>query len=120
MPALMHCFSTLLTLVCSALVVFADLLRFSRLCFRAPTAVAAQNLFLRKQLGLYIERKAKPRRATDSLRFTLARLSRFFDWRNTLTCQTGHSHPFGIAKDTACLGGGNLGLAAGHAFRTTC
>ena len=48
------------------------------------TAVAAENLFLRKQLGLFVERKIKPRRATDAIRFTLARLSRLFDWRNAL------------------------------------
>src|SRR5262249_12688990 len=29
--------------------------------------------------------KKKPRLATDSIRFTLARLSRLFDWRNALT-----------------------------------
>jgi hypothetical protein len=46
--------------------------------------VAAENLFLRKQLGLFVERKVKPRRATDSIRFTLARLSRWFDWRAAL------------------------------------
>jgi hypothetical protein len=39
----------------------------------------------RKQLGLFIERRAKPRRATDAIRFTLARLSCLFDWRNALT-----------------------------------
>jgi hypothetical protein len=49
------------------------------------TSDTAENLFLRKQLGRYIERKTKPRRASDSVRFTLARLSRFFDWRNALT-----------------------------------
>ena len=49
------------------------------------TAVAAENLFLRKQLGLFVERKIKPRRATDAIRFTLARLSRLFDWSNALT-----------------------------------
>src|SRR2546425_13146223 len=65
--------------------VLADILPFFRLCLRSPAAIAAENLFLRKQLGLYIERKTKPRRATDSVRFTLARLSRFFDWGNTLT-----------------------------------
>jgi transposase InsO family protein len=49
------------------------------------TTVAAENLFLRKQLGLYIERKARARRATNAIRFTLAQLSRLFDWRNALT-----------------------------------
>src|SRR5882724_1106327 len=65
--------------------VFGDILAFLLLCLRSPVAVAAENLFLRKQLGLYVERKIKPRRATDSIRFTLAQLSCFFDWRNALT-----------------------------------
>jgi putative transposase len=65
--------------------VFLDALTFIRLCFRPTATVAAENLFLRKQLGLFVERKIKPRRATDAIRFTLARLSRLFDWRNALT-----------------------------------
>jgi putative transposase len=65
--------------------VFLDALTFIKLCFMPTTAVAAENLFLRKQLGLFIERKVKPRRATDAIRFTLARLSRLFDWSNALT-----------------------------------
>lgn len=65
--------------------VFLDALTFIKLCFKLRTTVAAENLFLRKQLGLFIERKAKPHRATDAIRFTLARLSRLFDWRNALT-----------------------------------
>ena len=63
--------------------VFVDGLMF-RLCFRPTAAVAAENLFLRKQLGLFLDRQVKPRRATDSIRFTLARLSRWFDWREAL------------------------------------
>ena len=65
--------------------VLLDGLTFIRLCFRPTAAVAAENLFLRKQLGLYVERNVKPPRATDGIRFTLARLSRLFDWRNALT-----------------------------------
>jgi hypothetical protein len=64
---------------------FRDALTFIKLCCRPTTTVAAENLFLRKPLGLFIERKAKPRRATDAIRFTLARLSCLFDWRNALT-----------------------------------
>jgi hypothetical protein len=64
--------------------VFLDAFAFMHLCLRPTAAVAAENLFLRKQLGLYIERKVKPGRTTDSIRFTLARLSRWFDWRNAL------------------------------------
>jgi len=77
-------FSSFLTLVSDFFHVFADLVTFLLLCLRPPAAVAAENLFLRKQLGLYVERKTKPRRATDSIRFTLARLSRLFDWRDAL------------------------------------
>src|SRR5262249_29379378 len=52
---------------------------------RSSSALAAENLFLRKQLGLYVERKKKPHRANDSVRFTLAQLTRFFEWRSVLT-----------------------------------
>src|SRR5215468_4322759 len=64
--------------------VLLDIVTFTRLCLRPTTAVAAENLFLRKQLSLFVERQIKPRRASDSIRFTLARLSRWFDWRNAL------------------------------------
>jgi putative transposase len=64
---------------------FLDVLAFVCLSLRTSSALAAENLFLRKQLGLYVERKKKPRRATDSVRFTLAQLSRFFEWRPILT-----------------------------------
>ena len=69
----------------TAVGVFWDLLTFFPLTFRTPQAVAAENLFLRKQLALYVERKTKPHRATDAVRFTLAQLSRFFEWRDALT-----------------------------------
>src|SRR5262245_64137669 len=64
--------------------VFLDAVMFLRLCLRPTVTIAAENLFLPKQLGLFVERKVKPRRATDSIRFTLARLSRWFDWREAL------------------------------------
>src|SRR5262245_27423228 len=64
--------------------VFLDAITFMRLCCRPTAAVAVENLFLRKQLGLFIERQAKPRHATDAIRFTLARLSHWFEWRNAL------------------------------------
>src|SRR5215831_2507283 len=68
--------------------VLLDIVTFTRLCLRPTTAVAAENLFLRKQLSLFVERQIKPRRASDSIRFTLARLSRWFDWRNALIVVT--------------------------------
>src|SRR5437762_11309513 len=66
--------------------VFLDFLTFFRLMLRTPHVVAAENLFLRKQLALYVERKTKPHRATDAVRFTLAQLSRFFEWRVNGLC----------------------------------
>ena len=47
--------------------------------------VAAENLFLRKQLALYVERQVKPRRADDPTRIVLVALSRLIEWRRILT-----------------------------------
>ncbi len=74
---LILCVFTLLTLV-------ADAVRFLRLCLRLPTTLAAENLFLRKQLSLYQERHVKPRRATNAMRLVLVWLGRWFDWRQAL------------------------------------
>src|SRR6266568_6048970 len=61
-----------------------DTLHFLRLCLRSPTALAAENLFLRKQLALYQERQVKPQHATNAIRIALTWLARWFDWRQTL------------------------------------
>jgi hypothetical protein len=58
-----------------------DALRFIRVGLRPRCALAAENLFLRKQLALYLERKVKPRRANAATRLTLVLLSRLFTWR---------------------------------------
>ncbi len=62
-----------------------DVLRFLRTSLRSRTALAAENLFLRKQLALYRERQVKSRRASDPLRLTLALLACCFAWREALT-----------------------------------
>ena len=67
----------LLTLVC-------DAGRFLLLCLRPSPALAAEILFLRKQLALYQERHVKPRRATNAIRMSLVWLSCFFNWRQAL------------------------------------
>jgi len=51
---------------------------------RSSAALRAENLFLRKQLALYIERKTKPRRADDATRLALVLLSTLFAWRDAL------------------------------------
>jgi hypothetical protein len=40
--------------------IFGDSFRFLALCLRPKTSLAAENLFLRKQLAFYQERKVKP------------------------------------------------------------
>jgi putative transposase len=61
-----------------------DTLKFIRVSLRPRWALAAENLFLRKQLALYIERRVKPRRAKASAKLTLVLLSRLFAWRYAL------------------------------------
>jgi hypothetical protein len=63
---------------------FADLLRFLVLGLRSKTSLAAENLFLRKQLGFYQERRIRPRRIDSSTLLTLVWLSHWFEWRNAL------------------------------------
>jgi transposase InsO family protein len=53
--------------------------------WRSRAQLAAENLFLRKQLALYLERQVKPRRADDATRIALVALSRLIDWRRVLT-----------------------------------
>jgi len=65
--------------------ILGDLVHFLYLCLRSRRSLAAENLFLRKQLAFYRERKIKPRRADNPTRLTLVLLSRCFEWRNALT-----------------------------------
>ena len=65
--------------------VLADLVHFLCLGLRPKASLAAENLFLRKQLAFYQERKVKPRRADNPTRLTLVLLSRLFNWRDALT-----------------------------------
>jgi hypothetical protein len=51
---------------------------------RSHTRLAAENLFLRKQRGFYVERRIKPRRL-DATRLALVGLARFIEWRRLLT-----------------------------------
>src|ERR1700675_2592115 len=61
-----------------------ELLTFIRLFLTSRVALIAENLFLRKQLALFQERKAKPRRTTASFRLRMVALARFFVWRDAL------------------------------------
>ncbi|MEN8130348.1 MAG: integrase core domain-containing protein [Pseudomonadota bacterium] len=61
-----------------------DLATFIWLTLRPPGTLAAENLFLRKQLAMYQERGQKPRRPDQAIRVTLVQLSRLFDWKDAL------------------------------------
>jgi putative transposase len=75
--AFAHCFRTIHK-------VLIDLSRLVLLLTRPRVALAAENLFLRKQLALFQERKVRPRRADDSTRWMMGTLSRMFQWRDAL------------------------------------
>jgi hypothetical protein len=50
----------------TAFLLVRDLLHFVALTCSSRDRLAAENLFLRKQLAFYIERKVKPRRLNDA------------------------------------------------------
>jgi hypothetical protein len=52
----------MVTLVSIALRLIEDALRWVMLLFRSTESVQVENLFLRQQLALYIERGVQPRR----------------------------------------------------------
>ncbi len=56
----------------------ADAVRWCGLVLRSQRSVEAENLFLRRQLALYVERSVEPRRIDSVTRVALALLSRFF------------------------------------------
>ena len=61
-----------------------DALRFLRSLTSPRAVLAAENLFLRKQLAFYQEHQIRPRRLTAAARFSLLVWSRFCDWRSAL------------------------------------
>ena len=75
--AVAHCFRTVSLVV-------VDLVRLAFLAARSHRSLAAENLFLRKQLALFQERKARPRRANDATRWLMATLSQMFQWPDAL------------------------------------
>ena len=75
---------SLLRLVSILLDLAQDALQFLLLGTRSSAALKAENIFLRKQLALYLEREAKSRRATGATRLSMVLLSRLFAWQNAL------------------------------------
>jgi putative transposase len=62
----------------------ADLVGLVALSVTPRRSLAAENLFLRRQLALYRERGIKPQRVDAATRVSMALLSGLFDWRDAL------------------------------------
>jgi hypothetical protein len=105
-----HFFPTISSVVC-------DLLRLAFFATCPRSALAAENLFLRKQLALFQEREVKPRRADDATRWLMAAVSRLFDWRMAVvkpdTFIRWHR------KGSGCSGARNRNLRDDRAYRRT-
>jgi putative transposase len=74
----------MLTFAGIALRLIEDALRWVLLLCRSTEAIRAENLFLRRQLALFIERGVHPTRADAATRVSLAVLSKLFEWRGAL------------------------------------
>ena len=85
MPCFLHPLRSVLQCLSMLLTLIGDALWFLWLCLHSPAALAAENLFLRKQLALYQAPNVTPRRTTHVTRCTLVWLSQWFDWQQVLT-----------------------------------
>jgi hypothetical protein len=82
-----------------------DLARFAAAVVRSHAHLAAENLFLKKQLALYVERQVRPRRADDATRIALVALSQLvIGVGSSPSCSPPRSFD-GIARDIGCSGG---------------
>jgi hypothetical protein len=62
----------MVALIKIAVHLLADLLRFVVLLFRTTQSIQTENLFLRRQLALFIEPGVRPRRVDAATRVSLA------------------------------------------------
>ncbi len=84
MPRARRLMQHVLQLACTVRTLLVDAAHGCSLGLRSRAALAAEILFLRKQLALYHERNVTPRRAPNPTRYALVWLSRWFDWRPAL------------------------------------
>src|SRR4051794_388094 len=95
-------FTRLARMVRNLRTILSDGLSLFAAVSRRRTAVAAENLFLRKQLALFREREKKAMPTTPADRFVFSKLARWFDWRSALlivkpdTLIGWHRHAFRV------------------------
>ena len=82
-----------------------DGLRFVKIISRSHSALAAEILFLRKQLADYREREIGPRRLTNAARWSLLLWSCLFDGKGALTVVTPATFTRWHGKVETILGG---------------
>ena len=111
--ALQHCLFT-------ATIVLLDFGHLLTIGLRSRRALAAENLFLRKQLALFQERKVRPRRADDSTRWIMATLSRMFEWRTALWNVKPDTLIRWHRIDSGCFGVGNPSQQEDRVCRRIC
>jgi hypothetical protein len=98
---------------------FADLLRLLALGFRSKSALAAENLFLRKHLAFYQEHRIKPRRLDNSTRLALVWLSRWVRLAKRIDGRDAQNLSVGTAQASNSSGAGNPNPAADSAEAPT-
>jgi hypothetical protein len=85
------------------------------------TRLAAENLFLRKQLALHIERPMKPRRGDDATPITLVMLSRWIDLAPPSDRRpAGHADSVAPQRVPVVLANGNRSLPDDPVCQPTC
>jgi hypothetical protein len=77
-------FNRLSKLVRNLRKIVSDCLSFFASIGRRRLALTAENLFLRKQLALFLEREKKAMPTMPADRVVFAKLARWFDWRSAL------------------------------------
>ena len=97
-----------------------DFIRFLGSLLPSRSTLAAENLFLRKQLALYQERQVRPGRATDATRLTMVLAARLFDWKKALVSVRPETSLDGTAEVLNCSGGGNPDRSADPGFPRIC
>ena len=93
---------------------FVNALAFARNLVRSQGALAAENLFLRKQLTFFVEREQTPHHTDNVTRFTMAALARLFDWKNALVVVKPDTLVRWHRKGFRLFWGGNLGTKDAH------
>ena len=105
-----HLLAVLFVLVLNAV-------RFLSQGLLSRATLSAENLFLRRQLALYAERRVKARRANHGTRLAMALLSRFFAWKDALMIVKPGTSVCWHRKGFRLFGGGRAGSEAGRGCR---